>query len=307
VMLATQEEECSAKLEDAEGQQEVLQQEEASLTQDQVTVQDKVNGENSGLEADDGEEEVDEELLKLLAPQVPAQGDFVLTYNQSDRPLEVAWRNNMKDSVDHGDGFLPVRSLQLSIKTLLADDKILLIANVPMASTKQHTGLSWTFKRGVAGKCTCIGPQFKSWVSSLCLMENVLMPWLDAPGGGHRARLDVEYSVMVRVKDSVHVSKDQERRQLCAVAIPATQITSSCSAEEQMVEPGNWYNVQGLGQVANPNEGEKVLVVCTINYKALWNSEYGRGRFTWTQRAMAFSLYARSMPVVKGPRRQHAP
>jgi hypothetical protein len=46
------------------------------------------------------------------------------------------------------------------------------------------------------------------------------------------------------------------------------------------VEPGRWYDVPGLQQISVTNPGEKVLVVCTMKYTALWADEQTRGRFT---------------------------
>jgi len=221
---------------------------------------------------DDDEGDVDEaELERLLLPQAPAGGGFMFSYTQVSKPAEVEYKISQR-----GDGFMLAKGLQVGVKTNLADDKVLLIANIPATSSMQHAGHSWALKRGRHR----IGPQFKTWTQALLLKENVLMPWLDDPGAGVRARLDVEYSVHVRLKAAVQMSKEGERRQLSAVVVPASQVTVARSRAPQTVETGQWYPVGGLAQVAHTNAREKVLVICTVNYKPMWTDEYSRGRLT---------------------------
>lgn len=48
--------------------------------------------------------------------------------------------------------------------------------------------------------------------------------------------------------------------------------------EALAVQPGQWYDVPGLTQISYTENGEKVLVFCTIRYTALWSDEMTRGR-----------------------------
>merc|ERR1712137_318319 len=91
---------------------------------------------------------------------------------------------------------------------------------------------------------------------------------------------DAVYSVNARLKASVELSKGKERRQICAIVVPAMQISSGGCMLEQLVTPGQWHNIDGLTQVVNINHNERVLVVCTVYYRANWTDEHCRGRFT---------------------------
>ncbi|CAK0846176.1 unnamed protein product [Prorocentrum cordatum] len=150
---------------------------------------------------------------------------------------------------------------------------VLLICNLPASMQDNHDGIAWTLKRG----SYLVGPHFVNWTHSLGQTEGVLMPWLDEPG---RARMELVYSVHCLLKGSFQLSKDETRRALTAVTIPGGQVTTARSHEVCTVRPGRWHDVLGLQQISVTNPGEKVLVVCTVKYTALWADEGARGRFT---------------------------
>jgi len=92
--------------------------------------------------------------------------------------------------------------------------------------------------------------------------------------------MELDYTVNYRMKGRVHVSREKESRQLDAILIPGQQVTSARSHETLSVQTGRWYEVPGLQQISYTNEGEKVLVICSIKYTGLWADEMTRGRFT---------------------------
>jgi len=201
----------------------------------------------------------------------PARGDFVVGHRESSQPIELRYKPTLQNL--EAEGFSAVRGLQLSVRTREQDDKVLLICNLPTSTQENHDGISWTFKRGQY----LMGPQFVSWTNDMCRLDNVLMPWLDEPG---KARLELNYTVSCRMKGGIQVSREKERRQLSALVIPGGQVTSARSHEPLAVSTGRWYDVPGLQQISVTNPGEKVLIVCTIKYTALWADEMTRGRFT---------------------------
>jgi len=201
----------------------------------------------------------------------PARADFVVIHKEMSSPVELRYKPSLASA--EAEGFLAVRGLQLSVRTKEADDKVLLIANLPTSTQENHDGVSWTYKRG----SYMLGPQFLTWTHDLSRLDNVLMPWLDEPG---KARLELNYSVNCRMKGGVCVSREREARQLTALVIPGGQVTSARSHEPLAVGTGKWYEVPGLQQISVTNPGEKVLVICTIKYTALWSDELTRGRFT---------------------------
>lgn len=201
----------------------------------------------------------------------PASADLVIAHKEMNTPIEITHKVNFNSL--EGDGFMPVRGLNVMTKTKEKTDKVLVIANLPTSMEEQHDGACWTLKRGNF----CIGPQATSWTHEMGRLDNVLMPWLDEPD---RARLELSYTASCRLKGSIKVSKEQERRQLTAIVVPGGQVTSSRSHEPLAVQPGSWQDVPGLNQISNVNKGEKVLVVCTMRYTALWSDEETRGRFT---------------------------
>jgi len=201
----------------------------------------------------------------------PARADFVVVHKEMTNPVELRYKPSLANV--EAEGFMAVRGLQVTVKTKEADDKVLLLCNLPTSSRENHDGVSWTFKRGVY----MLGPQFLTWTHDLSRLDNVLMPWLDEPG---KARLELSYSVNCRTKGGVHVSREKEARQLTALVIPGGQVTSARSHEPMAVGTGRWYEVPGLQQISVTNPGEKVLVICTVKYTALWSDEMTRGRFT---------------------------
>jgi len=194
-----------------------------------------------------------------------------VAHRESSQPTELEYSPNLKNI--EAEGFMPVRGLQVSLKTKSEDDKVLLICNLPISTQQNHDGVSWTFKRGNYR----VGPQFMNWTHEMSRLDGVLMPWLDEPG---KARLDLDYTVSCRLKGGVQVSREKERRQLTAVVIPGSQVSSTRSHEPLSVSTGKWHDVTGLQQISVTNPGEKVLVICTIKYTALWSDEGTRGRFT---------------------------
>lgn len=201
----------------------------------------------------------------------PARADLVTVHRESSTPTEVAYKATFANF--ESEGFMPMKGLQVSLRTREKSDKVLLVANIPTCLPESHDGVCWTLKRGEY----YIGPQHASWTRELGRLENVLMPWVDEPD---KARLELDYSLHCRLKASVKVSKEQERRNLTAVLIPGGQVTTARSHEPLAVESGRWYDVPGLQQISATNKGEKVLVVCTIKYTALWSDEMTRGRFS---------------------------
>uniref|UniRef100_A0A7S1WEV7 Ketoreductase (KR) domain-containing protein n=1 Tax=Alexandrium catenella TaxID=2925 RepID=A0A7S1WEV7_ALECA len=201
----------------------------------------------------------------------PARADFVICHKESCIPVEMRHKPTLANI--ENEGFMAVRGLQVTLKTKEANDKVLLICNLPTSSTENHDGISWTYKRG----SYMLGPQFVNWTHDMARLDNVLMPWLDEPG---KARMELSYSVNCRMKGGVHVSREKENRQLTALVIPGTQVTSARSHEPLAVGTGRWFDVPGLQQISVTNPGEKVLVICTIKYTALWSDEMARGRFT---------------------------
>lgn len=201
----------------------------------------------------------------------PASADLVTVHREMNNPSEATYKASF--STLETEGYAPLKGLQVSLKTRGKEDKVLLVANIPTSMSENHDGVSWTLKRGNF----CIGPQFMAWTRELGRLDNVLMPWLDEPD---KARFEVDYSVNFRLKGSVKVSKEQERRHLTAVLVPGAQVTSARSHEPLAVQSGRWHDVPGLQQISVTNKGEKVLVFCTIKYTALWSDELTRGRFT---------------------------
>jgi len=201
----------------------------------------------------------------------PATANLVTAHRESSAPIELQHQATFARL--HADGFAPVKGLQVSARTQDADDKVLVICNLPTTMEENHDGVNWTLKRGEY----LIGPQHVSWTHDLGRLEGVLMPWLDEPG---KARLSLDYSVHGRQKGTVHLSKEEARRQLTAISIPGAQVTAARSHEPMVVEPGRWFDVPGLQCISVTNPGEKVLVVCSIKYTALWSDELTRGRFT---------------------------
>mmetsp|Transcript_44426 Transcript_44426/g.102675 ORF Transcript_44426/g.102675 Transcript_44426/m.102675 type:complete len:570 (-) Transcript_44426:158-1867(-) len=201
----------------------------------------------------------------------PAQAGFAVGHRDMSDPVELCHKPTLANI--EADGFTAVKGMQLTVKTKKQDDKVLLICNLPTSTCSHHDGVSWTFKRGQY----LVGPQFLNWTHHLCRLDNLLMPWLDEPG---KARLELSYTVNCRLKGRVHVSKEKEHRQMTAIVIPGGQVASARSHEPLAVGTGRWYDVPGLQKVSVANPGEKVLVICTIKYTALWSDEMTRGRFS---------------------------
>jgi len=219
------------------------------------------------------------EMARMKEPQHPpeyrqpdpARADFIVAHREMTSPIELQYRTTFSNL--EAEGFSPVRGLQLSARTRDSDDKVLLICNLPTSTQQNHDGVCWTFKRGNY----YVGPQFMNWTHEMCRLDNVLMPWLDEPG---KARMQLDYTINYRMKGSIQVSREKERRQLTALVIPGGQVTSARSHEQMCVGTGKWYDVAGLQQVAVTHPGERVLVICSIKYTALWADEMTRGRFT---------------------------
>ncbi|CAE7663121.1 ANK1 [Symbiodinium sp. CCMP2592] len=201
----------------------------------------------------------------------PARADLTLSMREASNPTEMQHKTNFSSM--EKEGFAAVRGLQVSLKTKEKDDKVLLIANLPTSTQEQHDGVSWALKRGEQ----TLGPVHTTWTHDLGRVDGLCLPWLDSPG---RAGLDCEYSVCGRLKGSVQLSQQNERRQLAAVLLQNVQVASAESCEAMAVQPGRWYDVPGLNQISYTNKGEKVLVFCTIRYTALWSDEMTRGRFS---------------------------
>ncbi|CAK9113666.1 unnamed protein product [Durusdinium trenchii] len=178
----------------------------------------------------------------------PARSDFVVSIREGNSPLEI--QHKISFSSMEKEGFIPVRGLQ-----------------------DQHDGVCWALKRGEQ----TIGPVFTTWTHDLARIDGLCMPWLDDPG---RAGLECEYSVCCRLRGSAQLSQNGERRQLAAIRLPNVQVASAESCEALAVQPGQWYDVPGLTQISYTENGEKVLVFCTIRYTALWSDEMTRGRFS---------------------------
>jgi len=200
-----------------------------------------------------------------------ARGDLVTVHREMSNPIDIAHKASFSSL--QSEGFVLVRGLSVSLRTKEKTDKVLVIANVPASMPENHDGACWTLKRGNY----YIGPQFASWTNELGRLDNVLMPWLDEPD---KARMELEYTANCRLKGSIKISKEQERRQLTAILIPGGQVTTARSHEPLAVTAGRWHDVPGLQQVSVTNRGEKVLVVCTIKYTAMWSDAMTRGRFS---------------------------
>mmetsp|Transcript_38221 Transcript_38221/g.110282 ORF Transcript_38221/g.110282 Transcript_38221/m.110282 type:complete len:585 (-) Transcript_38221:60-1814(-) len=220
----------------------------------------------------------------------PARDDLVTAHRESGTPTEVAFKATFSSSV--AEGFTAVRGLQVSLKTRDKDDKVLLVANIPACSVENHDGICWTLKRGNF----YVGPQFLSWTRELGRLDTVLMPWLDEPD---KARLDLDYTVHARLKGSVQVSRAQEKRQITAVLIPGGQVTSARSHEPLAVKAGAWQDVPGLQQISVANRNEKILIICTIKYTALWSDEMTRGRFSIFRDGAALDVHSFGMQSVR--------
>lgn len=204
----------------------------------------------------------------------PARADLVTAHRQANNPLDIAHKINL--STVQNDGFQCVRGLKVNLKTRDANDKVLVIATIPSSMSGSSDGVSWSLKRGNY----YIGSQHHCWVREIGRLDHILVPWLDEPGA---KGLDVEYSVAYRLKGDAKISGQEERRQLTTICIPGGQVTSVRSHEPLAVTPGRWHDVPGLRQVSVTGAGEKVLVVCSIAYTALWSDELTRGRFTITR------------------------
>jgi len=201
-----------------------------------------------------------------------AVSDFMVAFREMRNPIQLTHKSDIQTLSAEG-GFMPVRSLQTVVKTSEKNDKILLIANIPTSTTDNEDGVRWTFKRG----SYFVGPQFSNWTHELGRLDNVMMPWLDEP---EKAKLELEYTVNCSMKGSCHVSRENEARQLSAIVIPGAQVTTGRSHEVAVVEPGSWHDVPGMQVISSTNQAEKVLVICTLKYTAMWSDELTRGRFT---------------------------
>merc|ERR1719166_921182 len=115
---------------------------------------------------------------------------------------------------------MPVRGMQVSLRTREKSDKVLVIANIPTSLDGHHDGATWTLKRG----SYMVGLQFTCWGHELGRLEHVLVPWLDEP---EKARLELEYTSNCRPKAATQVSRNRERRQLTAIVLPGGQVTSA--------------------------------------------------------------------------------
>lgn len=200
-----------------------------------------------------------------------ASSDFAISHRESSSPLELQHKLSFEGA--QAEGFITVKGMQVNIRTKEKDDKVLVICNLPVSTTDHHDGANWTLKRGN----NPLGPKFTTWTNELGRLENVLIPWVDEPG---KARFDCDYSVNYRTKAGAKLSSLGERRHLTSVLIPGDQVTLAGSQEACSVQPGRWYDVPGLSQVSVVNSGEKVLVICSIKYAALWSDEETRGRFS---------------------------
>jgi len=201
----------------------------------------------------------------------PAHTDFIVEHRQSIAPLEIQHQSSFENVQNQG--FMPVKGLQVSVKTRKEDDKVLLIANLPTSTQDNHDGTSWALKRGEQ----TLGPLSTNWTHELDRLDGLCMPYLDKPG---KARMDCDYTVSCRMKGSVQLSQRGEARQLTALLLPGQQIATADSCEALAVQPGRWYDVPGMNQISYTNKTEKVLVFCTLRYTALWADEMTRGRFS---------------------------
>jgi len=234
-------------------------------------------GETIAVQQQQQDSEVDEAkkaasgLPPAFYQRDPASAEFLLAHKESSSPVDVS--HQAKFANFESEGFVQVKGLQASLKTRSAEDKVLVIANLPARMPENHDGVCWVLKRGGF----TIGPKHMNWTHELRRLDNVLIPWLDEP---EKARMEVDYSVHCRLKGTVQLSQEQEKRQLTTVMIPGGQVTSARSCEPMTIGAGRWHDVQGLQQISVTNKGEKVLVICTMKYTALWSDELTRGRFS---------------------------
>eukprot|EP00933_Yihiella_yeosuensis_P046930 TRINITY_DN4254_c0_g5_i1.p1 TRINITY_DN4254_c0_g5~~TRINITY_DN4254_c0_g5_i1.p1 ORF type:complete len:587 (+),score=112.59 TRINITY_DN4254_c0_g5_i1:104-1864(+) len=200
----------------------------------------------------------------------PARSNFTVAHRETGSPLEIQQRLSLSGTTE---GFTQVKGLQVSIKTKETTDKVLVLSNLPASTQDNHDGVTWAIKRGDE----VLGPKFSTWNHELSRIEGLLVPWVDCP---NKARLDCDYTVHCRLRGSVQLCQNGEKRQLSAIAFPGDQVATAESSEALAVQPGRWYDVPGLQQISYTNKDEKVLVFCTITYTALWSDEMTRGRFS---------------------------
>mmetsp|Transcript_47171 Transcript_47171/g.100946 ORF Transcript_47171/g.100946 Transcript_47171/m.100946 type:complete len:610 (+) Transcript_47171:80-1909(+) len=208
----------------------------------------------------------------------PAVGDLAVAFREMVAPLSVAPKAAGGEAASGpaaaaAAGFLPVKGLTVSLKTKDASDKVLVFASLPTSISENHGGTSWVLQRGQY----TLGPLHSTWTNDMGRLDNVVMPWVDEPG---KARLELNYSVGCRSRGAPELSAQRERRQLTAITLPGAQVTISSDIDPVAVTSSRWNDINGLEQIAHVGKGEKVLVVCTFKYEALWSDELTRGRFS---------------------------
>jgi len=165
--------------------------------------------------------------------------------------------------------------MQVALRPANKDDCVLLVANCVLAPETNESTSEWTILRGgeqVSAKYFTHSAQ-QGANAHVCLVH------VDQPTGRGALEYDVGSNAGPALSRFV-ASPDRQRRSLLAVDFPAYQVAWAEEQEKQVLRTGAWEDVDGLASVVTTSPGERVLVVCTAQYSALWSSELSRGRFT---------------------------
>mmetsp|Transcript_60585 Transcript_60585/g.131318 ORF Transcript_60585/g.131318 Transcript_60585/m.131318 type:complete len:593 (+) Transcript_60585:56-1834(+) len=161
------------------------------------------------------------------------------------------------------------------VRTRSAEDRVLLVGHSEAPSQAADCDVAWTLRRGDAS----LGPSFHHVTHAGRPLERAQVAWLDLPSAPD---LQVEYSL----RRPQEFGAGNNISKLTALVFPGEQITSSRSDTVMTVEavapganPGDWYQIPGMQQLTATTGKERVLVVCTLTYSALWSDARQRGVF----------------------------
>lgn len=151
-----------------------------------------------------------------------------------------------------------VDELSVTITPRDADELVLVIANIAAPTTAG------------AGTVTLSRGSTAITKLSYTAMEDTVLPWLDAPTSSAQCT----YSI------SSTLNAPEKPQALATLTIPRSQGYQVKSKGALLAKQGKWFDVPGLVQNLVANEGEKVLVLCTIRYSMVYPCALSLGKFT---------------------------
>lgn len=150
-----------------------------------------------------------------------------------------------------------------SVRTREPLDRVLLVGNVP------SDGANATFS--LQCDSAAIGPKYNVAGGGTTLLAMLHKPD-QVPG-------NFSYKLQCSAEGQLDLSKGGVQRSFTTAVVSGTQVSTSKSRKAMDAEPGRWWNVPGMQQLAVTAEGEKVLIVATLSYTANWQDEMTRGVF----------------------------